>query len=464
MLLSLALIFLVGLSAAAVFQKLRLPRIIGMLGTGIVLGPYILDLLDPTILGISSELRQIALIIILIKAGLSLNLSDLKKVGRPAVLMAFLPACFELLGYVLFAPLILRVNRIEAAVMGAVLSAVSPAVVIPRMVKLIDEKYGTEKSIPQMILAGASCDDIFVIVLFSTFVAMAQGKSARAVDFLNIPVSMILGILLGTAAGFLLFFLFEAAFRQKQEISGVLKAILLLGTAFLLMSTETLVKPYVAVSGLLAVVAMACVIKLKTVRAVAEKLSGKFGKLWIGAEVLLFVLVGAAVDIRYTMSAGLSAILMIFLALIFRAVGVCLCLAGTKLSAKERLFCVIAYLPKATVQAAIGSVPLSLGLPCGQMVLSVAVLAILITAPLGAIGIDASYKKFLIPETKRHFSVKTKDRKHYQSFGVEFKKKPGNVFVLSHKRFFDNSFKKTVVSCVYVLYNKSEYLCPPVVP
>ncbi|MBO4389927.1 MAG: cation:proton antiporter [Lachnospiraceae bacterium] len=395
MLLSLALIFLVGLSAAAVFQKLKLPRIIGMLGTGILLGPYVLDLLDPQILGISAELRQIALIIILIRAGLTLNLSDLKKVGRPAVLMAFLPACFELAGYVVFAPLLLGVNRIEAAVMGAVLSAVSPAVVIPRMVKLINEKYGTEKSIPQMILAGASCDDIFVIVLFSTFVAMARGERARALDFLNIPVSMTLGILLGTAAGFLLFFLFEATFRRKQEISGSIKTICLLGTAFLLMSIENLVKPYVAVSGLLAVVAMACVIKLKMVRPVTEKLSGKFGKLWVGAEVLLFVLVGAAVDIRYTLSAGLSAILMIFLALIFRAVGVCLCLAGTKLTLKERLFCVIAYLPKATVQAAIGSVPLSLGLPCGQMVLSVAVLAILITAPLGAIGMDATYRHFL---------------------------------------------------------------------
>ena len=387
MLLSLAIIFLVGLSAAALFERIGLPRIIGMLAIGILVSPYVLDLLDPKILGISSELRQIALIIILIKAGLSLNLSDLKKVGRPAVLMSFVPACCEIVGYVLFAPLLLDVNRIEAAVMGAVLSAVSPAVVVPRMVKLIEDKWGTKKSIPQMILAGASCDDIFVIVLFSTFVTMAQGGSAKVTDFLNIPISIVLGVLLGL--------LFEKSYQHKHKIRNSTKVIILLGTAFLLMSIETLVTPYVAVSGLLAVVAMACVIKLKIDKSVSTRLSEKFGKLWIAAEVMLFVLVGAAVDVRYTLSAGGMAVLMIFIALTFRAVGVCLCLLGTELNAKERIFCVIAYLPKATVQAAIGSVPLSLGLPCGKIVLSVAVLAILITAPLGAIGIDRSYQRLL---------------------------------------------------------------------
>lgn len=398
MLLSLAIIFLAGLFAAAVFERIGLPRIIGMLGVGIVVSPYVLGLLDDSILGISSELRQIALIIILIKAGLSLDLSDLKKVGRPAVMMSFVPACCEIVGYVAFAPLLLGVNRIEAAVMGAVLSAVSPAVVVPRMVRLIEEKYGTDKSIPQMILAGASCDDIFVIILFSTFVTMAQGGTVHAADFLNIPISIVLGVIMGALVGMAVYFLFESSCKHNRKIRSSTKVIIMLGTAFLLMSIETLAKPYVAVSGLLAVVAMACVIKLKSEKRVTARLSEKFGKLWIAAEVVLFVLVGAAVDVRYTLTAGISAVLMIFAVLAFRAVGVFICMLGTKLSAKERLFCVIAYLPKATVQAAIGSVPLSLGLPCGKIVLSVAVLAILITAPLGSIGIDRSYKHLLSAE------------------------------------------------------------------
>lgn len=395
MLLSLAIIFLVGLSSAAIFERIGLPRIIGMLGIGIAVSPYVLDLIDPSVLGISSELRQIALIIILVKAGLSLNLSDLKKVGRPAVLLSFLPACCEIVGYVLMAPLLLGVNHIEAAVMGAVLSAVSPAVVVPRMVKFIEDKVGTEKSIPQMILAGASCDDIFVIVLFSTFITMAQGGSAKATDFLNIPISIALGVLLGAAVGLLIFFLFEKSYQLEHKIRNSTKVIVMLGTAFMLMSVESIAKPYIAVSGLLAVVAMACVIKQKTDKSVSSRLSEKFGKLWIGAEVVLFVLVGAAVDVRYTLTAGASALAMIFIALAFRAVGVCVCLIGTELNVKERLFCVIAYLPKATVQAAIGSMPLSLGLPCGKIVLSVAVLAILITAPLGAIGIDRTHKALI---------------------------------------------------------------------
>lgn len=395
MLLSLAIIFLVGLSAATVFQKIGLPRIIGMLAVGITASPYVLDLLDPSILGISSELRQIALIIILIRAGLSLNLSDLKKVGRPAVMMSFVPACFEIVGYLCFAPVLLGISRIESAVMGAVLSAVSPAVVVPRMVKLIEEKRGTEKSIPQMILAGASCDDIFVIVLFSTFVTIAQGGSAHIMDFLNIPVSIVLGVLLGTLTGFAVYFLFEKSYQRKQKIRNSTKVIILLASAFLLMSVETALKEHLAVSGLLAVVAMACVMKIKSVKSVSERLSQKFGKLWIAAEILLFVLVGAAVDVRYTLTAGLPAVAMIFIALAFRAVGVAVCMIGTELTLKEKLFCVIAYLPKATVQAAIGSVPLSLGLPCGKIVLSIAVLAILITAPLGAIGIDMTSQKVL---------------------------------------------------------------------
>lgn len=395
MLTSLALIFLVGFSAAAICGYLHLPRIIGMLFTGIILGPHVLGLLDDKILSISSELRQIALIIILLKAGLSLNLADLKKVGRPAVMMAFVPASFEICGYLLCAPMILGITRIESAVMGAVLAAVSPAVVVPRMVQLMENGYGTEKSIPQMILAGASCDDIFVIVLFSTFAGIAQGGTADFTQFLNIPVSIVLGILLGAAVGYLLSLFFETAYAKEHYVRNSMKVIVVLGLSFLLMAVETWAKPYVSVSGLLAVVSMACVLKMKCPKSVSGRLSEKFGKLWIAAEVVLFVMVGAAVDIRYTATAGGAAVVMILLALIFRAAGVCVCMAGTALNKKERLFTVIAYLPKATVQAAIGSVPMAMGLSCGQIVLSVAVLAILITAPLGAIGMDMTYRRLL---------------------------------------------------------------------
>ena len=395
MLTSLGFVFLVGLAAAALCERLGLPRIIGMLAAGILLGPHVGNLLDPSILLVSAELRQMALIIILIKAGLTLDLADLKRVGRPAVLMSFLPASFEILAFVLFAPAILGLTRAEAAVMGAVLGAVSPAVVIPRMVRFIEEKWGTGQSIPQLILAGASCDDVFVIVLFSTFVAMAQGGSAKVMDFVNIPVSILLGVLLGAAVGWGGALLLELSHSHGRTIRNSVKVILILGAAFLLMAVETWLKGRVAVSGLLAVVSMACVLRRKCPQQVTSRLSQKFGKLWLAAEVVLFVLVGAAVDIRYTLDAGPKAVGMIFLALAVRSVGVVLSVMGTKLNFKERLFCVIAYLPKATVQAAIGSVPLALGLPCGQMVLSVAVLGILITAPLGAIVMDKTYRLLL---------------------------------------------------------------------
>lgn len=392
---SLAFVILVGLALAALCQAIRLPRIIGMLFTGILLGPYVLDLLDDSLLGISADLRQIALLIILLKAGLSLNLADLKKVGRPAVLMACLPASCEILAFVLFAPLLLGLTRPEAAVMGAVLAAVSPAVVVPRMVQLMESGYGTDKSIPQLIMAGASCDDIFVIVLFSTFVGIAQGGTAHWQDFAAIPVSIVLGVARGAAAGLLLAAFFETAYAHRHTVRNSMKVLIVMGMAFLLMAVETWLEGVVAVSGLLAVVSMACTLKLRCTAFVSQRLSEKFGKLWIAAEVMLFVLVGAAVDIRYTLNAGLAAVAMILLALVFRGLGVCLCLLGTPLRRKERLFCVIAYLPKATVQAAIGSVPLALGLPCGQLVLSVAVLAILLTAPLGALGMDLTYRRLL---------------------------------------------------------------------
>ncbi|MEG7530796.1 MAG: cation:proton antiporter [Hungatella sp.] len=398
MLTSLALVFLVGLAMASVCSRLKLPRIIGMLVTGIVLGPYVLDLLDRSILGISSELRQIALVIILIKAGLSLNIRDLKKVGRPAVLMSFVPAIFEIGAFVLLAPALLGVTTIEAAIMGAVLGAVSPAVVVPKMVHLMETHYGTDKSIPQLILAGASLDDVFVIVLFGAFVSIAQGGSATTMDFANIPISIVLGIAVGAITGFLLAGFFETSYAHKNYVRNSLKVIIVLGFAFLMLAIEDWFSKIVAISGLLAVMSMACVLQMRSIPYVSARLSEKFGKLWLAAEVILFVLVGAAVDIRYTMEAGFMAVVMIFIALIFRSAGVMLCLIGTKLNYRERLFCVISYLPKATVQAAIGSVPLALGLPCGNIVLSVAVLSIIITAPLGAFGMDISYQKLLMQE------------------------------------------------------------------
>lgn len=398
MITSLALIFLVGLSMAFISSKIKIPRIIGMLITGIVLGPFVLDFLDPSILGISSELRKMALIIILIKAGLSLNVKDLKQVGRPAILMSFLPAVFEIVGCVIFAPMFLPVTRLEAAVIGAVLGAVSPAVVVPRMVELMEKKYGTDKKIPQLILAGASLDDVFVIVLFQAFLGMAQGNGISVRSFIDVPVSIVLGIGLGALAGFVLVMIFDLFYNHQHKIRNSVKVIIILGLAFLLMALQGWVEKWVAVSGLLAVMSMACLIQMRSCDEVAKRLSQKYGKLWLAAEVVLFVMVGAAVDIRYAMDAGLGTVIVIFIALAFRCVGVLLCLLGTELNGKERLYCVISYLPKATVQAAIGSVPLSLGLPCGNMVLSVAVISILITAPLGAFLMDLTYRKLLVKE------------------------------------------------------------------
>lgn len=398
MLTSLALVFLVGLALASICQRLKLPRIIGMLVGGILLGPHVLNLLDASILGISADLRQMALVIILIKAGLSLNIEDLKKVGRPALLMSFLPAVFEILAFVLIAPFVLHINRIEAAIMGAVLGAVSPAVVVPRMVQLMEERYGTNKSIPQMILAGASLDDVFVIVLFSTFVSMGQGSNVQIMDFVNIPVSIVLGILFGAGVGFVMAWFFDFNHSHQRTIRNSMKVIIVLGVSFLLLAVENWLEGIIALSGLLAIMSMALVLAMRSDSNVTHRLQEKYGKLWLAAEIILFVLVGAAVDIRYTLQAGIGAVLMISIGLAFRCVGVCLCMLGTQLDWKERLYCMIAYLPKATVQAAIGSVPLALGLPCGNIVLSVAVLSILITAPLGAIGMDLTYKKLLSQE------------------------------------------------------------------
>lgn len=395
MIVSLGIVLLVGLILASLIEKLKLPRIVGMLAAGILCGPYVLNLLDPSILSISADLRKIALVIILIKAGLSLNLADLKQVGRPAVLMSFLPAVFEIIGYAVLAPMLFQIDFAEALLLGSVLAAVSPAVVVPRMVQLMETGYGTEKSIPQMILAGASCDDIFVIVLFSAFLSMNQGGTFEVEQLLDVPVSIVLGLLLGALIGYVIWMFFETMHAKGNTIRNSMKVIIILGVSFLLIGVENALAGIVAVSGLLAVTAMAVVLKLKCIPSVSTRLSQKFGKIWLCAEVVLFVLVGAAVDIRYMANAGMMAVLLIFGALVFRTGGVWLCLAGTKLNRKERLFCVMAYLPKATVQAAIGAVPLANGLSCGDLVLSVAVLAIVITAPIGAFLIDHFHPKLL---------------------------------------------------------------------
>lgn len=389
MLTSLALIFLVGMSLGWIVTRLRLPSLLGMLLTGILLGPYVLDLLDPSILGISADLRQLALIIILTRAGLSLNLEDLKKVGRPAVLLCFVPACFEIVGMVILAPRLLGISLLDAAIMGAVVAAVSPAVIVPKMLRLMEMGFGTRRSIPQMILAGASVDDVFVIVMFTAFTGLAQGGTFSPATFVQIPVSIVTGIAVGLAVGVA----FGAVYRRIHVRDSV-KVVVLLSLSFLFVALENAVKGIVPFSGLLAV--MSCGIAINRRRPeLAARLSGKYNRLWVAAEVLLFVLVGATVDIGYAAAAGAAAVLVVLGALVFRMAGVFVCLLRTPLSAKERLFCMIAYTPKATVQAAIGSVPLSMGLGCGQIVLTVAVLAILITAPLGAFSIDLTYRRLL---------------------------------------------------------------------
>lgn len=389
MLLSIAYMLMVGMDAGWACRRLRLPGLAGMIATGILLGPYALDLIDGSILGISAELRRIALIIILMRAGLSLDVDDLKRVGRPAILMCFVPACFEILGMLVLAPRLLGITVLEAAVMGAVVAAVSPAVIVPKMIMLMEEGYGTDNSIPQLILAGASVDDVFVIVLFSAFTGLAQGGSVSPVSFVQIPWSILAGILAGCGAGALL-----ALYFRWVHIRDTAKVIILLCISFVLVSLEDALKGTFTFSSLISVMCMGITLQ-KQRETVAGRLSLKFNKLWVGAEILLFVLVGATVDIHYAVSAGAAAILLILGALVFRMAGVMCCLLGTRLSLKERMFCMAAYMPKATVQAAIGGVPLSMGLACGNIVLTVAVLAILITAPLGAFLIDLTYRRWL---------------------------------------------------------------------
>ena len=389
MLTSIAVILLLGLLIGWIFSKLKLPSLLGMVIVGIVLSPHALNLIDESILGISGELRQIALVIILTRAGLSLDVSDLKKVGKPAVLLCFVPACVEILGTVILAPMLLGVTMLEASIIGSVIAAVSPAVIVPRMIKLIDEGYGKAKSIPQLILAGASVDDVFVIVVFTAFTALASTGEMSVTSFIQIPISIVLGIMLGGCVGIVL-----VAFFKKCHMRDSVKILIILSISFLLLGVENRLQGYIPVSGLLAIMSMGIIIKQKY-GVLALRLSAKYNKLWLGAEVFLFVLVGATVDLRYVASAGVSAVLLILGALLFRMTGVAISLLKTGLSKRERLFCMVAYTPKATVQAAIGAIPLSMGLECGNIVLTVAVLSILITAPFGAICVDNLYKRLL---------------------------------------------------------------------
>lgn len=389
MLLSVSLILLLGMSLGWICKKCKLPPLLGMLLTGIVLGPYVLNLIDGSILDISAQIRKIALVIILTRAGLGLDISGLKKLGRPAFMMCFVPASLELVGMLILGPKLLGMSLLEAAIMGAVLAAVSPAVVVPRMVRLTEEKYGTKKGIPQLILAGASVDDVYVIVLFTTFINIATGQDVSVLSFVNIPISIVLGIIIGLLAGFL-FAKFFDIFHTRDTV----KVLFILAVSLLLIVAEDKLTTPVTFSALISIMFIGVGLQ-KFRNKTIKGLSSKFGKLWVAAEVFLFVLVGAEVNISFLKNAGIAALLVIAGALVFRMLGVFICLIGTSFNGKEKLFTMMAYTPKATVQAAIGGIPLSLGLACGNMVLTVAVLAIVITAPLGAFAIDMTYKKLL---------------------------------------------------------------------
>ena len=388
MLNSLALIILLGLVSAMILEKIKLPNIIGMLIVGIMLGPSMFNMIDESLLSISGDIKEIALIIILLKAGLSLDLTDLKKVGRPAVLLCFIPATFEILGFIIFGPKLLGLTLLESAILGAVMGAVSPAVIVPRMTFLLENGYG-KKGLPQMVIAGSSADDVYVIVIFTALLALAKGSKISIMSFLNIPISIILGILMGVLVGFIMVYLFK-----NYKLRNTYKVIILLSICFLFVSIEKSLEGKLAISGFLAIMAMGVTIFNKY-PSLSKIFQVKFSKMWLISEIILFVLVGASVNISYAFKAGLGTIVIIFIALLFRMLGTYLCLLKTKFNNKERLFTCITQIPKATVQAAIGGVPLEMGLLCGNTVLTVAVLSIIITAPLGSILIDKTQYKLL---------------------------------------------------------------------
>lgn len=389
MLTDIAVIFLLGIVFAKVFEKMGLAPIIGMLMAGIIISPHQLNIVSDTIINLSADLRQIALVVILTRAGLSLNFDKLKKVGRPAILLSFVPASIEMLAIIFFSQNFFNIDTIDAGIMAAVLSAVSPAIVVPRMIKLINEGYGGDKNIPEMILAGASVDDVFVIVFFSSFLALKTGGKLSAMSFLNIPISIITGIFLGIIIGKIFVFVFE-----KININEIYKTMIFVSLSFLMLKLQSLIEPYIAMSALIAIMAAGIVIN-RIDSKMAKELLGTYNRLWKVFELFLFVLVGISVDLAYIKEAGLLAVLLIIIGLIFRMIGVNISLIGTNLDKNERVFTSFAYLPKATVQAAIGPVALSMGLNSGNLILSVSVIAILLTAPLGAILTDKTYKKLL---------------------------------------------------------------------
>ncbi len=399
MLLSIALIILISLTLATLFERVKLPGILGMLLTGIILGPFVLNLIDSSILDISGDLREIALIVILIRAGLSLDVKDLKEVGRPAILLSFLPATIEIIAITLIAPIFFDISYLTALTMGAIVAAVSPAIVVPRMIKLIEKRYGRTHRVPQMILAGASIDDIYAIIIFTAAVNLQQGQDFSFITIINVPIAIILGALLGiiSSIGIIWFF-------KKFHLRDTVKVMLIFAVGFLFITLEDVIQPWIAVSGLLGVMALAMTLtKLHPV--LSSRLIKKFEKIWVTAEIMLFVLVGALVDITVLVDAGLFSILLIMIALIFRMLAAYLSTLKTNLTGNERLFTVLSYTPKATVQAAIGAIPLALGLPHGDLILLVSVLAIVITAPFGAIAMDNTYKRLLTQEVDENLTV-----------------------------------------------------------
>lgn len=389
MLTSIAIIFLMGLLLGKIFNVFKLPSLLGYILTGVIISPYALNIVDESLLNIASQIRQIALVVILTRAGLSLNIKELKKVGRPAILMCFLPACFEILSVIIIGPVLFGITRVEAAIVGSVIAAVSPAVIVPRMIKLIEERYGQEHAIPQLILAGASVDDVFVIVIFTAMTALEAAGDFSLISFTKIPISILTGIFVGGVVGYGLVLLFK-----RKHIRDTTKVLIIISISFLLLELEHKINDIIPMSGLLAIMSLGVVVKYKY-EALAIRIQTKYNKLWLGAEIMLFVLVGVTVNLKYVMDAGILTIILILFALASRMIGVFVCLIKTNLSFKEKIFCMIAYTPKATVQAGIGAVPLAMGLNCGQIVLTIAVMSIIITAPFGAIAIDNLYAKLL---------------------------------------------------------------------
>lgn len=389
--LSLFIIFGGGILGGFIFEKIHLPKLVWYIILGILIGPSLLNFVDDTLLSISPYLRQIALVIILTRSGLSLDIQNLKKIGRPAILMCFLPACFEIAGITIFAPILLGISHLEALLLGSVLAAVSPAVVVPRMIRLKEKEYGKERCVPELVMAGASCDDIFVIVLFYSFKNLVSTSTLDAWSIAQIPISIVSGIAVGIIVGLLM-----ALIIRHLKLDKMIHVVLMLGLSFGMLSLENALKPYFSLSSLLAIIVMALVVGIFR-KGEAKEIQKSYNGLWQGFEILLFALVGIATDVHYAFSKeGAIIVGLVFIALVFRSLGVICCVIATKFNWKEKLFIVISYLPKATVQASIGAIALNEGLDCGTLVLTAAVVAILITAPLGAILMDSLYKKLLI--------------------------------------------------------------------